>query len=407
MSREAHYVGIDVGTTEVRCVIGRASSEGSHLAEVVSIGVAKNTGVKKGILANKSDVESAIKEAVDEASRLSGLKVRSATVNVNGAHIKSVRSKGVVAVSGPKGVVSDNDRDRAEDAAVKRLKVPANMDVFQLYPRSYKVGDQAGVKDPVGVKGERLEVDALMVAGSVNYLSRVETVFEGTNIEINDKLLSSLAAAEAVLDKQVREQGCVVVDMGASTTNVLVMEDGEIVSMQVIPIGGQNITHDLAIGLKVSASDAEFIKKEYVDLSRPIKLGVRRDNFGGGDVEFSFEDVYTIVDARVAELGAIINDIIETSGLSGRLVGGAVLTGGGSRLLGMDAAIGKALDIKARVGSLVDMTGQVMSINRPQYTVATGLMITDMLGGGSSSRLIFSRISSGAKMLGRFTNRGR
>lgn len=402
MSRDPYFAGLDIGTTEVRCVVGRSTGQNAQLVEVIGVGVAKNRGSKKGVVFDKTAVAASIGEAVQEASRMSGVNVRRCTININGAHVKAFAAKGIVAVSGAKGVITDSDRDRAEDSASKSVKLPGSVKTFQLYPRSYSVDGQGDIKDPVGVSGSRLEADVLVASGSVSHMSRLDELMKSVGLVVNDKVVSSLAAAEALLDQEARQAGSVVVDIGHSTTNVLVMKDGEIAQLAVIPVGGAHVTNDLAIGLKTAVSDAEFIKREYVNLARPNKFGVRRDNFGNGEVEFSLEDLDMIVASRLEELCEQISHAIDGAKMPGGLAGGLVLTGGGSRLQGLEVFMSNCIGSQANIGQLVDMTGQVSSVNRPQYAVATGLMVVDLLGysdGGGRLRTGFGAAAARLKKI--------
>jgi cell division protein FtsA len=263
-----YFVGLDIGTTAVRCVVGELASDAS-IPTVIGFSKAENTGMRKGNVAHIEEVAEAIVKAVQEAERMSGRDIRLATVNVNGSHVEGVNSRGVVAISSPDRVIGLEDRMRVEEAATV-VQLPANKEIIQVFAKNYRLDGQENIKDPVGMHGVRLEVDTHIIVASTPALRSLEQTLERAELRASHRTVSSLGAAEAVLDRKQKESGVCVLDMGASTTNLLVIEDGEVEHVAVIPMGGIHITNDLAIGLKTDLDIAELIKLKHATLDKRV-----------------------------------------------------------------------------------------------------------------------------------------
>src|SRR5579864_4296558 len=240
-----YYVGLDIGTTAVRCVVGELASD-SSIPTVIGFSSAPNSGMRKGNVAHVEEEAQAVVNAVQEAERMSGREIKLATVNVNGSHVEGVNSKGVVAISSPDRNISVEDRMRVEEAATV-VQLPPNKEIIQVFAKNYRLDGQENIKDPVGMHGVRLEVDTHIIVASTPALKSLEQVLERAELRPSHRTVTSLAAGEAVLDRQQKESGVCVLDIGAATTNVLVIEDGEVEHVAVIPMGGTHITNDLAI----------------------------------------------------------------------------------------------------------------------------------------------------------------
>jgi len=263
MSEEklSYFIGLDVGTTAVRCVVGELSPDTST-PSIIGFSSAENTGMRKGNVAHAEEVTQAIIKAVQEAERMSGREIKAATVNINGAHVQGINSKGVIAISSQDRQISAEDRARVEEAATV-IQLPANKDIIQVFAKNYRLDGQDNIKDPLGMHGVRLEVDTHILLSGTPALKSLDQVLQNAEIRPSHHTVSSLAAAEAVLDRKQKESGVAVVDIGAATTNVIVIEDGEVEHIAVIPMGGTHITNDLAIGLKTDIDVAEAVKLKY------------------------------------------------------------------------------------------------------------------------------------------------
>ena len=350
-----------------------------HPAElfIIGHGTAKNIGMRKGVVVHMDDVAEAIAHAVTEAERISGIPIRSSTINVNGTHVSGLNSKGVVAISAANREIGVDDRYRAEEAATI-MQLPPNREIIQVFAKNYRVDGQDNIKDPVGMNGVRLEVDTHIVTASTPTLKSLATALERAHIEVSHITVSSLAAAEAVLNRQQKESGTVLLDIGAGTTNLVVVEDGEIQHVAVLPIGGINITNDLAIGLKTDLDVAEAVKVEYATLEAPDyeSMTVVVD---GKEHTFPKSDVHMITEARVDELFEFIDKELRKIGRSRKLPGGAVLVGGTAKLPGLADFAKEKLQLPARLGVLQPLQGLVDVIDDLSYATAIGLMQLDML----------------------------
>ncbi|HXY18204.1 MAG TPA: cell division protein FtsA, partial [Candidatus Nitrosopolaris sp.] len=238
MSEEklSYYVGLDIGTTAVRCVVGELTPEAST-PSIIGFSSSDNTGMRKGNVAHAEEVTQAIINAVQEAERMSGREIKSATVNVNGAHVQGINSRGVIAVSSADRQITNDDRLRVEEAATV-VQLPANKEIIQIFAKNYRLDGQDNIKDPLGMHGVRLEVDTHILLAGTPALKSLDQVLQNAEVRPNHHSVTSLAAAEAVLDRKQKESGVAVIDIGAATTNLIVIEDGEVEHIAVIPMGG-------------------------------------------------------------------------------------------------------------------------------------------------------------------------
>lgn len=371
-----YFIGLDVGTSTVRCVVGMIdASDGKP--SIIGHGSAPNIGTRKGAVVHVDDAAEAIVKAVTEAERISGTQINRATVNVNGSHVEGIDSKGVIAVSAGNRDISPDDRLRVEEAATV-IKMPPNREIIQFFAKNYSLDGQRNIKDPVGMHGVRLEVDAHIVTAASPNLRNLDMALEKAQIVPTHHTLSSLAAAEATLNRQQKEAGTVVLDIGAGTTNFIVIEDGEVQHVAVIPMGGMHITNDLAIGLKTDLEVAEKVKVEHATLGAAKKT-MAIIKHGKQDHHFKMEEVNMIAEARVEELLEYVDKELIKIRRSRKLPGGVVLTGGTAKLPGLADYTRNHLQLPARIGSLQSVTGLADTIDDPAYYTVVGLMMLDML----------------------------
>ena len=374
-----NYVGLDIGTNKVRCVVGMIDSEDPSKVSILGYGSAHNIGMRKGVVVHINDVAEAIIQAVTDAERLSGHAIHNATVNINGAHVNGMNSQGVIAISSADREITVDDRYRVEEAA-SIIQLPPNREIVQVFPKNYRLDGQENIKDPVGMNGVRLEVDTHIVSVSTPSLKNLDMALEKAQIRATHHTISSLAAAEAVLNRQQKESGTVLLDIGAGTTNLVVIEDGEVQHIAVIPIGGTNITNDLAIGLKTDLDVAEKVKVEFASLKEgvikkdKIKVSVRDQSH-----IFKTKDIDLITEARVDELLDYVDDELKKISRSRKLPGGVVVVGGTSKLPGLAEYTREKLQLAARIGKLQPMSGLIDKIDDPSFYTAIGLMMLDML----------------------------
>lgn len=387
MSTDPYFVGIDVGTTTVRAVVGVFDTEqGVTKPAIIGHGSAPNTGMRKGVVVQTDEVADAIVRAVTEAERISGKPIKSATVNVNGAHIAGINSKGVIAISTANREISSADRARVEEAATI-IQLPANREIIQGFTKSYSVDGQHGIKNPIGMQGVRLEADMHLITAASPNLHSLDLALQKAQIGVNHHTVSSLATAEVVLNRQQKEAGTLVLDIGGGTTNMVVIEDGEIEHVAVLPIGGNFVTNDLAIGLKTDLEVAEIAKIRHGEFLHKHTLKITHE---GTDHTFMMADIQMIIEARLEELFEHVDKELHKIHRSQKLPGGVVLVGGSAKLPGIVAVAKNQLGLAARVGQPREITGLVDAVTDPSYASATGLMLLDMLLGERSEHFEYA-----------------
>jgi cell division protein FtsA len=380
-----YFVGLDIGTTNVRCVIGQLNEQ-DIAPTIIGTGVALNLGVRKGAVANIQDTVNAIDAAIEIAERMAGYEVKGATININGSHIVGMNSKGVIAISSNTREISEDDLARVEEAATV-VQLPANREIIQVFARDYRLDGQENIKDPVGMTGVRLEVDAHVVTAATPALRNLEKAMDGAGTATHYRLLGGLAAAEAVINREQRENGVVVVDYGASTTNIAVFDEGDVEHVAVIPVGSHNITNDLAIGLRTELDVAEQVKLAYGgrdDKTKGKTLSVKLNN---ETFTFDRKQVRHIIESRLDETFELVDKELIKISRSGNLPGGAVLVGGGSNLTGVDEFVRSRLRLPARISKPHGFAGLVDTIDSPDFATAIGLMLYDMHASSEGSSI--------------------
>ena len=379
-----YAIGLDIGTTKVRCVVGHIDGpQGSPT--IIGVGECNNTGMRKGTVVNLVNAASAIDKALEEAERMSGHDIHEATVSINGSHIVGMSSRGVIAVGAGGHEITEDDLARVEDAATV-VQLPANREILEVTPRSYQLDGQDNIKDPLGMTGVRLEVDAHVITALGPHLKNLLKACEMTETEPRATIVAGLAAARAVVTDQQTENGVLLVDIGGSTTSIAVYEEGDLQHVAVLPVGSVNITNDLAIGLKTDLDIAEKVKLEHAvalvaerkDASDTVSVKLGKDTH-----KFSTADIDMIVEARLEEIFELINKELKSIGRAAKLPGGVVLSGGGSQMRGMAGYAREALQLSARIGQAEELSGVGDKVNNPAWNTALGLMLIDLEGAPS------------------------
>ncbi len=385
--QERVIVGIDVGTTKICVLVGELDRDGK--LNIVGVGTCPSQGLRRGVVVNIEETVTSIAAALDRAERLSGKKIMSAYVGIAGSHIASENSKGFVAISPSHRDIEPNDISRAVEVA-RAIAIPANREVIHVIPRSYVVDGQEGIKNPTGMSGFRLEVEAHIITGSVSSIHNLIKCVHKAHVEIEDLVLEPLASGDAVLEDGETDLGVVLVDIGGGTTDVAVYTDGAIWHTVVLPVGGNLITSDIAIGLRLPVGVAEELKITYghcdpatIDEDDMIDLSQFMPDC---DDLVPRKLLAEIIQARVEELFSLVREEIKKAGYDGLLPAGIVITGGTAELPGILEQAGEILDMPARIGSPLGLHGLSDSINRPAYSTAVGLL----LWGASHSSLLGS-----------------
>ena len=299
---ERTIVSIDVGSTKICTLVGEASDDD---LKIVGVGVTPARGIKKGVVVNVVDATAAIRASIEKAERSSGYDIARAFVSVTGAHVSAINSRGVVAVGrGERGITAD-DVDRALDAA-RAIAIPHDREVLHVIPRGFTVDGQDGVREPIGMVGFRLEVEAHIITGATSSVHNLLKCIEGCNIGVDGLVLDPIASGEAALTDTEKEMGVVLADIGGGTTDVAIFIEGSVWHTTVLPVGGTHITNDVAVGLRVPAEAAEQLKIEHgharfetVDPTEVVQVKAFGD---GGIKRVQRRDLIEIIAARAEEI---------------------------------------------------------------------------------------------------------
>jgi cell division protein FtsA len=373
--QERVIVGIDVGTTKICILVGELDRDGK--LNIVGVGTCPSQGLRRGVVVNIEETVTSIAAALDRAERLSGKKITTAYVGIAGSHIASENSKGFVAISPSHRDIVQNDISRAIEVA-RAIAIPANREVIHVIPRGYVVDGQEGIKNPIGMSGFRLEVETHIITGSVSSIQNLIKCVQKAHIEIEDLVLEPLASSEAVLAEGETDLGVALVDIGGGTTDVAVFADGAIWHTVVLPIGGNLITNDIAIGLRLPFGVAEELKVTYGHCN-PATIAdddmIDLSHFMPGCNDLVPRKLLAeIIYYRVEELFEMVHDELKKSGYDNLLPAGIVLTGGAAEMPGILELAGQTLDLPTRLGVPLGLHGLADSISRPAYATAVGLL---------------------------------
>lgn len=402
MAREKIIVGIDVGSSKISTLIASSSSTKEENLTVIGVSTAPSRGLRKGQVVDIEEAVSAISESVEAAERMAGVSISSAFVSVGGAHISSVNSRGVVAVAGGENEIGEEDVRRVTEAA-RAVSIPSSREIIHVIPRDFIVDSQEGVRDPIGMMGVRLEVETHIISGAATSMRNLVKCIQQVGIDVEGLVFSGIAAAEATLTDTEKELGVALIDIGGGTTDVSLFVDGAIAHSVVIPIGGRNITNDLAIGLRSSLESAEKIKIELSNLNKKRTVEDEAESKKKDDIlDISrlglTEDLGVlskktlsegIIKPRLTEIFTLIGMEIKRSGYAGLLPSGLVVSGGAAETIGM-ANVGKeVLRMPVRIATPGGVTGLIEEISSPAYASSVGLLlygdkITAISSGGVS-----------------------
>jgi cell division protein FtsA len=366
--------------------------------------------MRKGNVVNLIGPAQAIDDALGEAERMSGYQVDAATVSINGSHILSTHADGMIAVGSATHEIAEEDVIRIEEVATLG-KVPANREILDVVPHAYKLDGQDNIKNPVGMTGTRLEIDAHVVSVLTPNLMSLQKAVESAKVNPHSIVVAGVAAARAVLTEHQVESGVALIDIGGSTTNVAVYEEGDLRFTGVIPIGGINITNDLAIGLKIDQEIAEKLKIEHASaITRKESAGISVEH--DGEIHsFNTMEIDEIVEARLDEIFEAINKELIRAGRARKLPSGVILTGGTAMLDGMAEYAKESLGLAAKIGVVSGYGGVADGIDKPEFATAVGLMLIDAESGNvmKQSKKFNGKnaIVSGAGMLSRLLGRFR
>lgn len=377
MAKEQIIASLDVGSSKIRVVIALLQ-EGKKIPNIIGVGMAPSTGMRKGNIIDVDETISNISAALEDAERMSGAPIHHAFVAISGAHVESFDSKGVIAISHAGSEIIEDDINRVLEAA-QAVNMPSNRRILRIIPKSFSIDDQQGIKNPVGMIGVRLEVDAHIITGQATIVKNLEKAVHQAGVDIDDLIPSSLACAEAVLSRRQKELGVLVIDIGSGSTSISVFEEGATLHTASLPVGGESVTNDVAIGMRTSVDTAEKIKIEYgtvspddvneremIDLSLISKI----DN-----QKISKKHLAEIIQARYHEIFVMVKDELRSIGRDGMLPAGAILTGAAVKIPGCLDLAREVLGLPVQIGFPTEIEGVVDKMDDPAYATAIGLIV--------------------------------
>lgn len=373
MGKSDLIVGLDIGTTKICVVVGEVDEDGQ--IDVVGIGTSVSTGLRKGVVVNIEQTVQSIRKALEEAELMAGCEIGSVYVGIAGSHIMGINSHGVIAVKG--GEVSQRDMDRALDAA-RAVAIPADREVIHTLPQEYIVDDQRGIAAPLGMAGVRLEVMVHIVTGAVSSAQNIMRSCNRSGLEVSDIALESLASAKAVLTDEEQELGVALVDLGGGTTDIAVFANGAIKHTAVLSLGGQNLTNDIAFGLRTPVAAAEKIKLKYgcvlADIVRDDEL-IEVPSVGGREARrLSRRVLAEICEPRMEEILYLVDQTLIRSGYKELIGAGVVLTGGCAMIEGCQELGEQIFSLPTRIGYPRNVGGLNDVVNSPKFATAVGLL---------------------------------
>jgi cell division protein FtsA len=376
MAKTRVIAGIDIGSSKIATLIAQHNQEEDKLS-VVGVSSVPSKGIRKGQIVDIEEASSSVVEAVEAAERMAGYSLDHAYFTIGGAHIESKNSNGVVAVADPSGEINASDVARVIDAA-RAVSMPEAREILHVLPREYKVDNETFVKDPTGMSGVRLEVETHLVTGSTAAIKNIYKCASEVGVAVEGLVFSGLASSYSVLSETEKELGVVLVDIGGGTTSITAFIEGAIAFSSVFPIGGRNVTNDIAAGLRVSLDTAEKIK---IALSNP-----KKDE--GDDIPVVSQEIQDmerkvskktliegIIKPRLNEIFAMVSMELTNRGVAGRVPSGVVITGGGSLCVSTQEVARRVLSLPARIGAPKGVTGLIDEIDTPSYAGAVGLIL--------------------------------
>ena len=367
-------VGLDLGTTKVCAIVGEVKDGGQ--VDIIGIGISPSHGLKKGVVVNIDSTVESIKKAVHEAELMAGVEINSVYVGISGGHIKGINSRGVAAIKNRE--VGSLDVARAIDGA-RAVNIPMDQQILHVLPQEFIIDDQDGIKEPLGMSGTRLDVKVHIITGAVTAIQNIIKSCSRAGLTVNDLVLQPLASSRAVLTPEEQDLGVVVVDIGGGTTDVAFFLEGSLWHTEVLPIGGNHLTNDIAIGLRTPASEAEKIKIKYgCALASLVKHEETLDvpSVGGRPPRLlSRQILCEIIEPRVEELLGMVQQRLKKTGFEDMFASGVVLTGGTALMEGMQDAAERYLGLPIRRGTPRNIGGLMDVVNSPIYATGVGLVI--------------------------------
>ena len=376
MSKKDFVVGLDIGTTKICCIVGEVIEAGPNpVIDIVGIGTAPSSGLRKGVVINIDSTVESITKAVEEAELMAGVEITTVYAGIAGGHIKSFNSTGIVAVKDKE--INQADVQRVIDAA-KALAIPMDREVIHIIPQEYIIDNQDGIREPIGMSGVRLEAKVHIVTGAVASAQNIVKCANKAGLNVSEICLEPIASAEAVLTQDEKELGVVLVDIGGGTSDIAIFKDGAVVHTGVLAVGGNHITNDIAVGLRTPQHEAEKIKIQYgcamASLVKPDET-IEVGGVGGRKSRvLSRRLLAEIIEPRVEEMFSLIQREVMKSGYHELLSAGVVITGGSTLLEGMPELAEFIFELPVKRGLPLGMGGLRDVVNSPKFATGVGLL---------------------------------
>lgn len=376
MSKKDFVVGLDIGTTKICCIVGELVESGPQpIIDIVGIGTAPSSGLRKGVVINIDATVESITKAVEEAELMAGADISTVYAGIAGGHIKSFNSTGIVAVKDKE--ISENDVQRVIDAA-KAVAIPLDRETIHIIPQEYMINDQGGIRDPIGMSGVRLEAKVHIVTGAVSSAQNIIKCANKAGLNVAEICLEPIASSEAVLCQDEKELGVVLVDIGGGTSDIAIFKDGAIVHTGVLAIGGHHITNDVAVGLRTPQNEAEKLKIRHgCAMTSMVKADETIEVAGVGGRKariVSRRLLAEIIEPRVEEIFSLIQREIMKSGYQDLLSAGVVITGGATLLEGTPELAEYVFEMPVKRGLPQNIGGLRDVVNSPKYATGVGLL---------------------------------
>ncbi len=375
MTSDNIICALDIGTTKIIAIVAEMDDQGGIY--VIGHGQSKAEGLRRGVVVDMDKTVKSIRRAIDDAQLVSGTEVDRVTVGIAGEHVRSINSHGVIAVSRTDNEIAATDVKRAVDAA-RTVAIPVDREIIHVIPQTYSVDDQSGIKDPVGMSGVRLEVEAHIVTASITSARNIYRALERCNLSVDHMVLELLAASQVLTNENETEIGVVVVDMGGDITNVSVFYDGAIRHTAVVPLGSRNITNDIAIGLRTSVEQAEQLKltagAALTALVDPEEMIAVRQMATGEEKDISRNVLASIIEPRAEEILSLVGREIKKINHGELLTAGMIITGGGANLPGLVQLAEQMFNMPVRVGTISGVDHIPDELVGPPYSTCLGLV---------------------------------
>jgi len=389
MSQPEIIAGLDIGSDTIRMAVAELSQDNDKV-NIIGLAQGPSAGVSKGTVRSIEEVVDAITDVRIRAEKMTGFAIDHAVISISGSHITAQESKGVIAVARADGEIHDDDVGRVLEAA-QAVSVPPNYEILHVLPRRFLIDNQTDIKDPIGMNGVRLEVEAQIIEGQTTHIKNVTKAVNLSGINIDDLVVASLASSESCLTERQKDLGVALVNIGAATTSVLVFEEGDIILVNVLPVGSGHITNDIAIGLRTNIDIADQIKIQYgstrgAQEGSKDEIEIRQIN-EQEEGTFSRKYLSEIIEARVEEVFNMVDKGLREINRSGKLPAGVVLTGGGSKLPGICEVAKREFRLPASIGFPSGVDSAIEKINDPAVTTAIGLVLwahANQISGSSS-----------------------